>query len=377
MRSAPGDSPSVPEVQDAEEGRGSEPPTPLHASIAQATSRHALPEPEAWGSEVVTRTQGEIDHVPFSVVPDEGGRAGDSRATFVVPSCWAQLLVSQPFALIRGAVFELTLVAELADSSEDIPQSLIGTIFYSPRPDKTAEAIARHLALRLQDSNESGRTGEQDGGGAALTTAPGAPQQCADYTALMLARPDEGDGGPSTDCGMPLSIQKLVQALEASSGEVGDRNSRISTYVELAETEYKHGYLINPSWTLCREGCDTNEDLARDEKLDVVRLRCFLLTFGDIPCPIAEDICNRGGRYRRWKVSRCIARCRRRKDPSTLTLKDAIEVEGIGVHFALSALVGTLETHELSVETSILLTIVKFALLYARHPELCIPLALS
>ena len=155
-----------------------------------------------------------------------------------------------------------------------------------------------------------------------------------------------------------MSVKKFMQALKESRREVGDTNSLISAYVKLADTEYKHGYLVNPSSHLCREGCCTNEDLARDEMLDVVRLRQFLLIFGDIPCPIAQIIC---------AVD----------DPSTLTLEDAIEVEGIGVHFALSALVASLDIHEWSVDIAIKLAIVKFALLYARHPELNIPLALS
>ena len=153
------------------------------------------------------------------------------------------------------------------------------------------------------------------------------------------------------------SVQKLVQALKASRDEVGDENSLISTYVKLADTEYKHGYLLNPSSNLGTNEC-TNEDLARDEKLDVLRLRQFLLIFGDIPCPIAVCICAV-------------------EDPSALTLKDAIEVEGTGVHFALSALITKLETEESKIHISMYLRIIKFALLYARHPELNIPLALA
>eukprot|EP00933_Yihiella_yeosuensis_P013603 TRINITY_DN12523_c0_g1_i1.p1 TRINITY_DN12523_c0_g1~~TRINITY_DN12523_c0_g1_i1.p1 ORF type:complete len:118 (-),score=15.66 TRINITY_DN12523_c0_g1_i1:239-592(-) len=81
----------------------------------------------------------------FKLEADVGGKPGDSRATYVVPKGWADRLSERPISA-NGALFELR-PAVSASSDCDAVQ----VVFYSPKPERTAEAIGKVIAKRLLD----------------------------------------------------------------------------------------------------------------------------------------------------------------------------------------------------------------------------------
>mmetsp|Transcript_107049 Transcript_107049/g.190231 ORF Transcript_107049/g.190231 Transcript_107049/m.190231 type:complete len:118 (-) Transcript_107049:85-438(-) len=92
-----------------------------------------------------SKAEDEVPAVLFKVEPEEGGRPGDCRATFVVPSGWAAKLAERPVAT-KGGLFDLRVGKPDAEGQEAVQ-----TVFYSPRPERTAEAIAKVISRRIAD----------------------------------------------------------------------------------------------------------------------------------------------------------------------------------------------------------------------------------
>ncbi|CAE7299059.1 unnamed protein product [Symbiodinium natans] len=85
--------------------------------------------------------------LPFTLQPE--GSRGDWRVSFRVPHGWGAKLSNRPVAA-NGGLFELNFEqASEADSME-----LVQTVFFSPKPERTAQAIAKVLAQRLAEAEE-------------------------------------------------------------------------------------------------------------------------------------------------------------------------------------------------------------------------------
>eukprot|EP00929_Paragymnodinium_shiwhaense_P032012 TRINITY_DN17818_c0_g1_i4.p2 TRINITY_DN17818_c0_g1~~TRINITY_DN17818_c0_g1_i4.p2 ORF type:complete len:129 (-),score=32.12 TRINITY_DN17818_c0_g1_i4:645-1031(-) len=95
----------------------------------------------------------DVEPVPFRITADEAGRAGDSRVTFIVPAAQRGLVevVAQRPIAVNGALFELKVDRVALAAGNESDEGALYTVFYSPKPEKTATAIAKRLALRLQD----------------------------------------------------------------------------------------------------------------------------------------------------------------------------------------------------------------------------------
>mmetsp|Transcript_48060 Transcript_48060/g.111345 ORF Transcript_48060/g.111345 Transcript_48060/m.111345 type:complete len:126 (+) Transcript_48060:53-430(+) len=91
--------------------------------------------------------EGDIVGVPFEVAPETGGERDQSRATFLVPAGAARLLCQQPISA-RGALFDLRPVRA---GQAPHGQEAVFTVFYSPKPDRTAAELAKRIARRLED----------------------------------------------------------------------------------------------------------------------------------------------------------------------------------------------------------------------------------
>lgn len=85
--------------------------------------------------------------VPFELAPH--GDRGDTRATFSVPAGLAEDLAAAPITA-KGAVFALTV-----DEARKATGDAVFTVFYSPKPERTAEAIAERIAQRIRDPQGS------------------------------------------------------------------------------------------------------------------------------------------------------------------------------------------------------------------------------
>eukprot|EP00927_Polykrikos_kofoidii_P027733 TRINITY_DN24306_c0_g1_i1.p2 TRINITY_DN24306_c0_g1~~TRINITY_DN24306_c0_g1_i1.p2 ORF type:complete len:135 (-),score=23.03 TRINITY_DN24306_c0_g1_i1:135-539(-) len=83
--------------------------------------------------------------IPFTVVPEEG-KSGYYTASFSVPRGLVQTLAEHPI-MANGGSFELRPDEAAASQGE----GAVCTTFYSPKPERTAEAIAARLARRLDD----------------------------------------------------------------------------------------------------------------------------------------------------------------------------------------------------------------------------------
>merc|ERR1712137_545979 len=85
------------------------------------------------------RNAREPEPVAFQITPEEGSSTGESRAIFSVPSGMACKLAERPVST-KSAMFDLK-VGDLADGATG--EDTLYTVFYSPKPERTAEAIAR------------------------------------------------------------------------------------------------------------------------------------------------------------------------------------------------------------------------------------------
>ncbi|CAE8597463.1 unnamed protein product, partial [Polarella glacialis] len=88
--------------------------------------------------------------VPFRIEPEVGGRAGDSRATFFVPKGSADRLVERGTIAANGGRFDL-LPGGTEALAEAGDRDVVQVVFYSPKPERTAEAIAKVIARRVAD----------------------------------------------------------------------------------------------------------------------------------------------------------------------------------------------------------------------------------
>eukprot|EP00931_Biecheleriopsis_adriatica_P069060 TRINITY_DN4294_c0_g1_i4.p1 TRINITY_DN4294_c0_g1~~TRINITY_DN4294_c0_g1_i4.p1 ORF type:complete len:119 (-),score=19.14 TRINITY_DN4294_c0_g1_i4:69-374(-) len=81
-----------------------------------------------------------------STKPSEAdSRPGDSRATFFVPQGCATKLVERPIST-KGGLFHLKVVDAGLDG-----HAALQTVFYSPKPERTAESISKVIARRIAD----------------------------------------------------------------------------------------------------------------------------------------------------------------------------------------------------------------------------------
>mmetsp|Transcript_9186 Transcript_9186/g.27638 ORF Transcript_9186/g.27638 Transcript_9186/m.27638 type:complete len:116 (-) Transcript_9186:1473-1820(-) len=86
-------------------------------------------------------------------------RDGRTRATFDVPADLAPRLASVPI-VSNGGIFELFIASDDNDDALVAPTDK-GTArlcveFYSPKPERTAGAIAERLAARMDDPSPPG-----------------------------------------------------------------------------------------------------------------------------------------------------------------------------------------------------------------------------
>ena len=144
----------------------------------------------------------------------------------------------------------------------------------------------------------------------------------------------------------PASMRNLAQSLKL-------RSPAIAQYINMVGVEYIDRYLLYSPENLIAVGY-TDDLLAHDEELNTCRLKEFLMLFGDLSCPVATLIIPD-------------------RPLEELVLADVLAEQG-KVHFALYALLQKLAlVKSLDPGAALLLILVKFALLYARHPELEIP----
>eukprot|EP00928_Gymnodinium_smaydae_P077671 TRINITY_DN6107_c0_g1_i2.p3 TRINITY_DN6107_c0_g1~~TRINITY_DN6107_c0_g1_i2.p3 ORF type:complete len:136 (-),score=38.46 TRINITY_DN6107_c0_g1_i2:143-550(-) len=118
----------------------------------KAAASSAAAAPAAGAAEA-----GEFDPVPFEVfaepVPGKPGQS-QSRAVFRVPEELVDVLVQRSIAA-RSAHFELRPgcggdAGTFAAGSSDLEEE-VHCVFYSPKPERTADAIARRIARRVAD----------------------------------------------------------------------------------------------------------------------------------------------------------------------------------------------------------------------------------
>lgn len=101
---------------------------------------HAVPQPEGH-----SRVNQPVE-VKYRLVPV--GERGDTQAIFEIPAELVSQIVTKEVSA-RGSRFALT-------KGPAAEPSTVSTIFYSPTPEVTADAIAERLALRIQDPNPPG-----------------------------------------------------------------------------------------------------------------------------------------------------------------------------------------------------------------------------